>query len=173
MRAGARLKCTGCLAPAPGFVQHCHLPARDLLSLPSLLRAFLLTVVKRNQAMSHNFDAMNVGRIGRMGSDVLMGWDEISGAAGGGGGAPLPPPVVSLGSVPIPPTPPSLGRASVRLLAPFYFPYRPHPTPSPLPAACEPSYAPALPSSLAARSLPCISHLSTTSKCQLGKRNQA
>ena len=31
-------------------VQHRHLPARGLLSLFSLLRAFLLTVIKRNQA---------------------------------------------------------------------------------------------------------------------------
>ena len=30
-------------------VQHRHLPARGLLSLFSLLRAFLLTVIKRNQ----------------------------------------------------------------------------------------------------------------------------
>ena len=34
-------------------VQHRHLPARGLLSLPSLLRAFLLTVIKRNQAANH------------------------------------------------------------------------------------------------------------------------
>ena len=34
-------------------VQHRHLPARGLLSLPSLLRgAFLLTAIKRNQAQS-------------------------------------------------------------------------------------------------------------------------
>ena len=40
----------GCLAPAPGFlVQHFHLPARGLLSLFSLLRAFLLNATKRNQ----------------------------------------------------------------------------------------------------------------------------
>ena len=32
------------------LVQHRHLPARGLLSLFSLLRAFLLTVIKRNQA---------------------------------------------------------------------------------------------------------------------------
>jgi hypothetical protein len=31
-------------------VQHRHLPARGLLSLFSLLRAFPLTVIKRNQA---------------------------------------------------------------------------------------------------------------------------
>ena len=31
-------------------VQHRHLPARGLLSLFSLLRAFLLTIIKRNQA---------------------------------------------------------------------------------------------------------------------------
>ena len=35
-----------CLA----IVQHRHLPARGLLSLISLLRAFPLTVIKRNQA---------------------------------------------------------------------------------------------------------------------------
>ena len=32
-------------------VQHRHLPARGLLSLFSLLRGFLLTVIKRNQAI--------------------------------------------------------------------------------------------------------------------------
>jgi hypothetical protein len=32
------------------IVQHRHLPARGLLSLFSLLRAFSLTVIKRNQA---------------------------------------------------------------------------------------------------------------------------
>ena len=32
-------------------VQHRHLPARGLLSLLSLLRAFLLTVIKRNQVL--------------------------------------------------------------------------------------------------------------------------
>ena len=31
------------------IVQHRHLPARGLLSLFSLLRAFLLTAIKRNQ----------------------------------------------------------------------------------------------------------------------------
>ena len=33
-------------------VQHRHLPARDLLSMFSFLRAFLLAVIKRNQAQS-------------------------------------------------------------------------------------------------------------------------
>ena len=32
------------------LAQHRHLPARGLLSLFSLLRAFLLTAIKRNQA---------------------------------------------------------------------------------------------------------------------------
>ena len=36
------------------IVQHCHLPARGLLSLLSLLSAFLLTGIKRNQAESRN-----------------------------------------------------------------------------------------------------------------------
>ena len=34
------------------LVQHRHLPARGLLSLISLLRAFPLNVIKRNQALS-------------------------------------------------------------------------------------------------------------------------
>jgi hypothetical protein len=34
------------------LVQHRHLPARGLLSLFSLLRAFSLTVIKRNQALT-------------------------------------------------------------------------------------------------------------------------
>ena len=36
------------------LVKHRNLPARGLLSLSSLLRAFLLTVIKRNQAPREN-----------------------------------------------------------------------------------------------------------------------
>ena len=50
LRAGARLKCTGCRVPAPCDVEHCKPAARGLLSFLSLLRAFLLNVIKHNQA---------------------------------------------------------------------------------------------------------------------------
>ena len=50
-RAGARLKCSWKSRPgAWRLLQHCHLPARGLLSLISLLRAFPLTGINRNQS---------------------------------------------------------------------------------------------------------------------------
>ena len=41
-------------------VQHRHLPARGLLSLISLLSAFLLTGIKRNQAESNSESSLVV-----------------------------------------------------------------------------------------------------------------
>ena len=49
-RAGAQLKCVGCCVPAPCDVEHCKPAARGLLSFFSLLGAFLLHAIKRNQA---------------------------------------------------------------------------------------------------------------------------
>ena len=50
-RAGARLKCSWKSRPgAWRLLQHCHLPARGLLSLISLLSAFPLTGINRNQS---------------------------------------------------------------------------------------------------------------------------
>ena len=51
MRAGARLKCSWKSRPgAWRLLQRCHLPARGLLSLISLLSAFSLTGINRNQS---------------------------------------------------------------------------------------------------------------------------
>ena len=51
-RAGARLKCSWKSCPgAWRLLQHCHLPARGLLSLISLLRAFPPTGINRNQSV--------------------------------------------------------------------------------------------------------------------------
>ena len=53
LRAGARLKSEVLMEVSSrrlAIVQHRHLPARGLLSLFSLLSAFSLTVIKRNQA---------------------------------------------------------------------------------------------------------------------------
>ena len=38
------------LRPGAGFVQHCQPAARGMLSFLSLLRAFLLNAIKRDQA---------------------------------------------------------------------------------------------------------------------------
>ena len=52
-RAGARLKCSWKSRPgAWRLLQHCHLPARGLLSLISLLSAFSLTGINRNQPIN-------------------------------------------------------------------------------------------------------------------------
>ena len=51
-------------------VQHRHLPARGLLSLFSLLRAFLLTVIKRNQAVSCGSDGKEPQSLTEAGFEV-------------------------------------------------------------------------------------------------------